>query len=114
MKALIKNLLMPLAVFAMLTVGAFTINASEKTDNTVNIESVTEFKADDPYEGKVYIRIFDPITEDYIFTKVGEVGEGGECTMTVGTVRCTIEIDGIDHDLWGESSPGVYAPLYEL
>ncbi|WP_025124828.1 hypothetical protein [Myroides odoratimimus] len=114
MKTLIKNLLMPLAVFAMLTVGAFTINASEKTDNAVKIESVTDFEVADPYEGDHYIRIFDPIIGDYVFTKVTPASEEGECTLTVGIVRCTIEIEGIDHDLWGESSPGVYAPLYKL
>ncbi|MFG0592441.1 hypothetical protein ACF8C4_15090 [Myroides odoratimimus] len=114
MKELIKNLLMPLAVFAMLTVGAFTINASEKTDNAINIESVTDVKADDPFSGDIYIRTLDPITEEYVFTKVGTVEEGGECTMTVLVVRCTIKIDGIDHDLWGESPLGGYVPLYKL
>ncbi|MDM1499985.1 hypothetical protein [Myroides odoratimimus] len=114
MKTLIKKLLMPLAVFAMLTVGAFTINASEKTDNAVNIESVTDFEVADPYVGDAYIRTFDPITEDYIFTKAATVGEGGECTMTVLVERCTIKIDDIDHELWGEVAPGVYSPLYKL
>ncbi|MDM1398202.1 hypothetical protein HX049_13600 [Myroides odoratimimus] len=113
MKTLIKNLLMPLAVFAMLTVGAFTINASEKIDHAVNTESVTEFQVADPYLGDHYIEILDPITNEYVFTKVEGVVEG-ECTLTVGTVRCTIEIDNEDYDLWGESPLGGYAPLYKL
>ncbi|MEK6494818.1 hypothetical protein [Myroides odoratimimus] len=113
MKTLIKNLLMPLAVFAMLTVGAFTINASEKTDNAVNTESVTDLKADDPFSGDIYIRTLDPITEEYVFTKVGTVEEG-DCTPTEFVERCTIKIDGIDYDLWGEVAPNVYLPLYKL
>lgn len=113
MKALIKNLLMPLAVFAMLTVGAFTINASEKTDNAVNIESVMDFEVADPYSGDIYIRIPDPSGPGFIFTKVGTVEEG-DCTFEVALARCTIEIDDVDHDLWGESPLGGYAPLYKL
>lgn len=104
---------MPLAVFAMLTVSAFTINASEKTDHAVNTESVTELKADDPFSGDIYIRTLDPITEEYIFTKVGEVEEG-DCTPTMDIERCTITIGTEVHDLWGEVAPGVYLPLYKL
>ncbi|MDM1506907.1 hypothetical protein [Myroides odoratimimus] len=114
MKELIKNLLMPLAVFAMLTVGAFTINASEKTDNAVNIESVMDFEVADPYYGFRYIRDLDPITNEYVFVLVDNVVINPTCTLTVGAVRCTIIIDTEEHDLWGESSPGVYAPLYKL
>ncbi|MFM9403272.1 hypothetical protein ACKLNQ_15255 [Myroides odoratimimus] len=113
MKTLIKNLLMPLAVFAMLTVGAFTINASEKIDHAVNTESVTEFQVADPYLGDIYIRTPNPSGPGFIFIKVGTVEEG-DCTLTVLVVRCTIKIDDIDYDLWGEASPGVYLPLYEL
>lgn len=112
MKTLIKNLLMPLAVFAMLTVGAFTINASEKIDHAVNTESVTEFQVADPYLGDRYIQTLDPITNEYVFIKV-DISEGN-CTLTVLVVRCTIKIDGIDYDLWGESPLGGYAPLYKL
>lgn len=104
---------MPLAVFAMLTVGAFTINASEKTDNAVNTESVTDLKADDPFSGDIYIRTPNPSGPGFIFTKVGTVEEG-DCTLTVLVVRCTIKIDGIDYDLWGEVAPNVYLPLYKL
>lgn len=104
---------MPLAVFAMLTVGAFTINASEKTDNAVNTESVTDLKADDPYDGDHYIRTPDPSGPGFIFIKVDEVVEG-ECTFVETSIRCTITIGTEVHGLWGEASPGVYAPLYEL
>ncbi|MCO7723793.1 hypothetical protein NJB85_11445 [Myroides odoratimimus] len=106
---------MPLAVFAMLTVGAFTINASEKTDNAVNIESVMDFEVADPYYGDHYIRIPDPSGPGFIFVKLDEDEvEEGNCTLTVLNVRCTIKIDGIDHDLWGESPLGGYAALYKL
>jgi hypothetical protein len=113
MKSLIKNLLMPFAILAMLTVGAFTINASEKTDHAVNIESITEFQVADPYDGDYYIEILDPITGKYVFTKVIPTSEG-TCTLTVLDVRCTYIIGTMVYDLWGESPLGGYAPLYEL
>lgn len=113
MKTLIKNLLMPLAVFAMLTVGAFTINASEKTDNAVNTESVTDLKADDPFSGDIYIRTPNPSGPGFIFTKVGTVEEG-DCTPTEFVERCTIIIDSVEHDLWGKTPLGDYIELYKL
>ncbi|MDM1412123.1 hypothetical protein HX038_15410 [Myroides odoratimimus] len=113
MKKYIQNLLVPFAVLAMLTVGAFTINASEKTDKAVNVETVTEPEAEPSYQGKVYIRTEDPITHDYIFNEVYPTSEG-DCSLTILSERCTVMVDGIEHDLWGEDSLGDFIPLYKL
>ncbi|MDM1402397.1 hypothetical protein HX033_17180 [Myroides odoratimimus] len=113
MKTLIKNLLIPLAVFAMLTVGAFSINASEKTDNAVNTESVTDLKADDPYDGKVYIRIPNPSGSGFIFMEVTPTSEG-DCSDVPSSERCTIIIDNEEHNLWGQTPLGGYIELYKL
>ncbi|MDM1384375.1 hypothetical protein HX024_17055 [Myroides marinus] len=113
MKKYIQNLLVPFAVLAMLTVGAFTINASEKTDKAVNVETVTEPQAENSYSGEIFIRIPNPSGPGFIFTKVGEIQEG-DCDTTLAPQRCTFVVDNQEHDLWGMDSLGGYIELYKL
>ncbi|MDM1354810.1 hypothetical protein [Myroides marinus] len=113
MKKYIQNLLVPFAVLAMLTVGAFTINASEKTDKTVNVETVMEPQASNPYSGDIYIRTPNPSGPGFIFTKVGEIQEG-DCGLEIGVDKCTMRVGGENHELWAEVTPNNYVPLYKL
>ncbi|MCA4807006.1 hypothetical protein [Myroides odoratimimus] len=113
MKKYIQNLLVPFAVLAMLTVGAFTINASEKTDKAVNVETVIQNQADNPYSGELFIRNQDPISGEITYTKVGDVQEG-DCSLEYSTERCTIDIDNMEHELWAKLGVDSYVPLYKL
>lgn len=103
---------MPFAILAMLTVGAFTINASEKTDNAVKVEKVVDIQAQDPYSGEIFIRTLDPISNQYVYTKVGDIDKG-ECTLEFTPERCTTIVEGMDHDLWGRDEFGNYSELYQ-
>lgn len=103
---------MPFAVVAMLTVGVFTMNASEKTGNAVEIEKVEPVKAENPYAGYIYIRTLDPGSSNYIYTKVGDIEEG-ECTLDTTPKRCTTIVEGMNHELWGQDQFGNYSELYQ-
>ncbi len=108
---------MPLAVVAMLTVGAFTVNASEIEKNIKKanslVESVETINENDPYDGKVYYRYLDASTQEYKYVLVGEV-EKGECSIQESDTRCSSFIDGMERNLWGELSPGQYIELHKI
>lgn len=112
MKKLIQNLLIPFAVVAMLTVGVFTMNASEKTGNAVEIEKVEPVKAENPYEGKVFYRYLDSSTNEYIYVELSSI-EKGECTLSnESNIRCTAIVEGMTQNLWGKDQFGNYTELY--
>ena len=103
---------MPFAVVAMLTLGAFTMNASEKTGNAVGIEKVEPVKATNPYSGELFIRTQDPVTEQYVYTKVGDAEES-DCSLDIASQRCTAIVEGMNHELWAKDQFGNYSELYE-
>ncbi|MFD0701287.1 hypothetical protein [Myroides pelagicus] len=109
MKKFIKNLLAPLALIAMLAVGAFSVNASEvKT----NVKLAVFEQPQNPYSGEIFIRVLEPGTSNYIYSKVGEIDEG-ECTLEVTAQRCSTIVEGMNHYLWGKDAFGNYAELYQ-
>lgn len=89
MKKIIKNLFMPFAVLAMLTVGAFTINASQKTDNTVNVETLMQNQAQEPYIGEEYY--LDEENEKWV---IYSSSSDGHCSLSGEGIVCTKEIPG--------------------
>ncbi|MEC4115095.1 hypothetical protein VSO92_13400 [Myroides pelagicus] len=111
MKKFIKNLLAPLALIAMLAVGAFSVNASEMTDSSVenNIEVVEQAS----YEGELFIRELDPLTGRYEFTKVNTPSQE-DCSVNISSDRCTVTIGTEVHELWGMNPLGGYVELYKL
>lgn len=116
MKKLIQNLFMPFAVVAMLSVGAFTVNASEKTGNAVEIEkmeTIAEPKSQSSYDGDVFIRKKDPITNNYVYTMVINTSET-DCGLEVSLNRCITEVEGKDQELWGKDLHDNYIPLYKF
>ncbi|MCC9043577.1 hypothetical protein LNQ81_12925 [Myroides sp. M-43] len=96
MRKIIQNLLMPFAILAMLTVGAFTINASEKTDNAIKVEEVVDIQAQDPYIGAEYYRVG---TTWVLYTNTSD----GHCSLDgVGEI-CTKNITGVGvKEMFGE------------
>ncbi|MVX37288.1 hypothetical protein [Myroides sp. LoEW2-1] len=115
MKNYIKNLFTGLAVIAMLSVGAFTVNASElkkdsKKESPV-VESIETVKAENGYSGKIYYRYLNE-SEEYVYELIDNV-EQSDCTELISNERCTTFVDGIQRNLWGELAPGHYIPLYK-
>ncbi|MFD0700124.1 hypothetical protein [Myroides pelagicus] len=112
MKKFIKNLLAPLALIAMLAVGAFSVNASEVKTEASNIETTQEITASNPYSGEAFYRHLDPLTNQFIYTKVGDFQEG-ECSIDTNLEdRCTAIVDGMQRELWGKDQFGNYIELY--
>ncbi|UVD79115.1 hypothetical protein NWE55_13435 [Myroides albus] len=113
MKNYIKNLFTGLAVIAMLSVGAFTVNASElKKDSKKENPVVESVKANNPYSGPTYYREFDTSLNEYVYVYVGDITEG-ECTLDLTEASCKTIVDGTERILWGEISPNNYSELHK-
>lgn len=107
---------MSFAVVAMLSVGAFTVNASEINKDISNknspMSSNETLKAYTPYTGPTYYRQFDINLNEYVYVYVGDISEG-ECTLDLTEESCKAMIGGIERVLWGEISPNNYVELHK-
>ena len=109
-----KVLFSALAVFAMFTIGALNLSASNVTSEVT--ESKVEMSAEvtqTPYTGDVYYRIGDNyfLLDSNIDTS--------HCTLTVTENPCMIWIlddsnNYIEVALYGKDSNGFEQPLFEI
>ena len=106
MKNSIKNLLIPLAVVAMLTVGAFTMNASNNADKAVKVETVT--LAQTPYVGKLHYKVGNSYPE-------ADIVNLENCTLAITSIPYYEDVDGQTERMYGwDSNQGRYLPLFEI
>ncbi|WP_158963482.1 hypothetical protein [Myroides fluvii] len=106
MKKSIKILLLSLAVVAMLSVGAFTVNASNNTDKAVKVETVT--LAQVPYTGTLYYKVGNSYPEAHIVNLE-------KCTFEVTINPYYENVGGQIERMYGwNSDQGKYLPLFEI
>ncbi|MVX34294.1 hypothetical protein [Myroides sp. LoEW2-1] len=104
MKNSIKNLLMPLAVVAMLTVGAFTVNASNNTDKAVKVETVV--LTQNTYLGELYY--FDGSTYQEVVLPSRK-----DCEFDGNGPLYIEKISSVNQQIYGwDSSAADYRPLH--
>ncbi|MHC5354716.1 hypothetical protein ACYSNX_11190 [Myroides sp. LJL115] len=109
MKKMFKSLFLPLAVFAMLGLGALTLSASNVTNDVVTeAEFTSDNFAQTPYTGIVYYEI-SPL----VYTEaIGVTAD--HCSLDEGDEMCYIEINNVLTQAYGKDSLGVIRPLFEL
>ncbi|WP_074748183.1 hypothetical protein [Myroides marinus] len=101
MKQFIKNLLMPFAVVAMLSLGAFTMNASNKADNKIEISEETAT----PYGGDLYY------LDGAVFKKATQIVKR-DCSFEGFGPLYEEDINSETHQIYGwDSSVAEYKPL---
>ncbi|MTG99459.1 hypothetical protein GJV76_15270 [Myroides sp. BIT-d1] len=105
MKNSIKTLLMSFAVVAMLSVGAFTVNASNN-DQVVQVE--TAVLAQTPYIGKLHYKVGNSYPE-------ADIVNLENCTLTVTSIPYYEDVEGQNERMYGwDSNQGRYLPLFEI
>lgn len=105
MKKIIQNLLVPFAVVAMLSVGAFTVNASNTTDVTVVNENP---EVQTPYEGELYY--WD--TQNQAFEEI-DIALVKPCSFDVSSQEYIEVIDTKPERMYGlDTSTNSHRPLF--
>ncbi|MEC4115147.1 hypothetical protein VSO92_13670 [Myroides pelagicus] len=109
MKKFIKNLLAPLALIAMLAVGAFSVNASNNTNKAVGVEKIQE--AQTPYTGAEFY--LDSDTNTWV---LHSSTSNGQCSLTGEGARYELNIPNVGiKEMYGEvPGSGLKSPLYEI
>ena len=106
-----KVLFSALAVFAMFTIGALNLSASNVTSEVT--ESKVEMPAEvlqDPYNGDVYY------WDGSVFVLVQDVIDTSHCTLEVTVENCFISVPGVGVRLAYGMDPGDFTikQLYEI
>lgn len=97
---------MSFAVVAMLSVGAFTVNASNNTDKTVKVETAVLAQA--PYTGKLHYKVGNSYPEAGITNLEN-------CTLTVTSIPYYEEVEDQNERMYGwDSNQGRYLPLFQI
>ncbi len=97
---------MSFAVVAMLSVGAFTVNASNKTDQAAKVE--TAMLAQTPYMGTLHYKVGNLYPE-------ADIDNLGQCTLTVTSIAYFEDVDGQNERIYGwDNSQCKYLPLFEI
>ncbi|MHC5310890.1 hypothetical protein ACYSNM_12665 [Myroides sp. LJL116] len=108
MKKMFKSLFLPLAVFAMLGLGALTLSASNITADSVTSTEAVSMQA--VYTGPFFT--YNGVTYDPISVTPNH------CTITpTDNGLCKVEIEGEDVYLYGRIMVGTvweYKPLYNI
>ncbi|EHO13118.1 hypothetical protein HMPREF9714_00952 [Myroides odoratimimus CCUG 12901] len=106
MKHLIKNLLMPFAVVAMLSVGAFTMNASNKADNKIEATKIAESQT--LYIGTLHYKVGSTYP-------IATIVDRKDCTLDETTVAYYEEVNNQQTRMYGwDSNLNDYRPLFEI
>ena len=112
MKQFIKSLFLPLAVFAMLGLGALTLSASNITNDVVTSTETASMQT--MYTGDFYV-VDSGVPSGY--RQVFISPKPTHCTFSpISNVRCTAIIGGLVVELYGyDSTPGEgYKALFEI
>ncbi|MDX4973939.1 hypothetical protein [Myroides odoratimimus] len=96
---------MSFAVVAMLSVGAFTVNASNN-DQVVKVETAVLAQA--PYTGKLHYKVGN------LYPEAG-ITNLGICSFEISEFPYYEDVEGQNERMYGwDSNQGRYLPLFEI